>query len=91
VEVEIVEYERPRMWKAHNDDGTLEFDFKATLEPVAEGTLLSVDFGVQAHGWFRLIFPVLVLFFRRAEKANMVRVREIFERRGSGAEAEGAA
>ena len=87
VEVEIVEYERPRMWRSHSD-GSLEFNFKATLEPVADGTRLSVDFGVQPHGWFRLVFPVLVLFFRRAEKANMTRLRQIFERRATATKAE---
>jgi uncharacterized protein YndB with AHSA1/START domain len=87
VEVEIVEYERPRRWKAHND-GPLEFNFAATLEPVAEGTRLSVDFGVRPRGWFRLTFPALLLFLRRAEKANMTRVREVFERRATAARAE---
>jgi hypothetical protein len=83
VEIEIVAYERPRMWKAYNDDGPFEFDFQATLEPVAEGTRLSVDFGVRPRGWFRLVFPVFVLFLRREEKANMKRIRETFERRAS--------
>ena len=87
VEVEIVEYERPRMWKAHND-GSLEFNFTATLEPVAEGTRLSVDMDVRPHGWFRLVFPVLVLFFRREEKENMKRVRQALERRASASRAE---
>lgn len=50
---------------------------------VADGTSISVDIGVQPHGWFRLVLPVLVHFFRRAEKANMARIREIFERRAT--------
>jgi len=90
VEVEIVDYQRPRMWKAHND-GPLEINFAATLEPVTEGTRLSVDMGVRPHGWFRLVFPAFVLLLRRQEKDNMRRIRETFERRAaaSGAERSG--
>ncbi len=89
VEVEIVEYQPPRLWRSHNE-GPLEFNFMARLEPVAEGTRLSVDFGVQAHGWTRLIFPVLVFFFRREEKTNMKRILAVFEQRAAAARAEGA-
>lgn len=89
VEVEIVEYERPRRWKAHND-GPLEIHFTATLEPVAAGTRLRVDFDARPHGWFRLVFPAFLLFARRAEKANMRRVRQALERRTSASRSERA-
>lgn len=86
VEVEIVEYERPRRWKAHNG-GPLEINFVATLEAVPEGTLLTVDFEALPHGWFRLVFPLFLLLLRRQEKENMRRLREIFERKASSSRA----
>lgn len=86
VEVEIVDYQRPRMWRTRNE-GKVEFNFMARLEPVPEGTRLSVDFGVQAHGWSRLMFPMFVLFLRREEKTNMKRIREVFERRAAASRA----
>lgn len=87
VEVEIVDYQRPRAWRSYTN-GPLEIIFTATLEPVAEGTRLSVDFDARPHGWFRLVFPAFVLFARRAEKANMTRLRQVFERRASASRAE---
>ena len=54
--------------------------FKARLEPVAEGTRLSVDFDAGPHGWFRLVFPLFLRRLRRDEKANMTYIREAMER-----------
>jgi Polyketide cyclase / dehydrase and lipid transport len=78
VEVTIVRYDRPNTWEMHNG-GPLEVLFKARLEPVAEGTRLSVDFDARPHGWFRVIFPLVILKLRRDEKANMTYIRETLE------------
>ena len=79
VEVTIVGFDRPVAWEAHNG-GPLEVIFHAGLEPVAEGTELSVDFDARPHGLFRLVFPLFLLKLRRDEKANMTHIREALER-----------
>ncbi len=79
VEVELVRYDRPDSWEAHNG-GPLEVAFKARLESVAEGTRLWVDFDARPHGLFRLVFPLLLVKLRRDEKANMTYIREALER-----------
>ncbi|MEU0884461.1 SRPBCC family protein [Lentzea sp. NPDC005914] len=78
VEVEIVRYDRPRSWTAHNG-GPIEVTFTCRLEPVAEGTLLHAEFTPRPHGWFRLIFPIFLLVVRREEKANMTHLRDALE------------
>jgi len=80
VEVTMVGYDRPVAWEAHNG-GPLEVVFKAGLEPVGEGTKLTVDFDVRPHRFFRLVFPLFLLKLRRDEKANMTHIREALERR----------
>jgi hypothetical protein len=87
VEVEIVDYQRPRRWKMHNG-GPLEIHFTATLEPVAEGTRMHVDFDARPHGRFRLVFPAFLLLIRRQEKDNMKRIRQTLERQASASSAE---
>ena len=79
LEIEIVDYQRPHTWTTHNG-GPLEITYTGTLEPVADGTRLQVDFDAKPHGWFRLIFPVFLLLLRRQEEANMTRLRQAFDR-----------
>ena len=79
MEIEIVDYQRPHTWTTHNG-GPLEITYTGTLEPVADGTRLQVDFDAKPHGWFRLIFPVFLLLLRRQEEANMTRLRQAFDR-----------
>jgi len=80
VEVETTHYERPHTWTVHNG-GPIEVTLTCRLEPVAEGTRLHAEFEPRAHGWFRLIFPLFLLFIRREEKRNMRYIREALERR----------
>ena len=79
VDVTVVEHDRPKVWEMHND-GPIEVVFKARLEPITEGSRLSVDFDARPHGWFRLIFPVFLRRLRRDEKANMTYIREALAR-----------
>ena len=78
VEVVMLRYDRPDAWEGHNG-GPLEVAFRARLEPVTEGTQLSVEFDARPHGWFRVAFPLLLPGLRRGEKANMTYVREALE------------
>jgi len=81
-EVETLSYERPRSWKMHAS-GPLEINFSARLSAAADGTTLNVDFEPIPHGWLKLLSPFILLGFRRAERANMIRVREALEGKSS--------
>jgi hypothetical protein len=80
VELEIVAFDRPHGWTAHNG-GPVEVTFTCRLEPVSEGTRLHAAFEPRPHGWFRLIFPAFLVMIRRQEKANMDHLRDAVERR----------
>lgn len=80
VELETVRFQRPSTWTMHNG-GAIEVTFTCALEPVEEGTRLSVEFRPRPHGWFRLVFPLFLLIIRRDEKANMACIRDALERR----------
>ena len=80
VEVEILEYERPKCWTAHNR-GPLEVTMTVRFERVPGGTRLSADFDARPHGFLRLIFPILLRKLKTEERANMGHIREAVERR----------
>jgi uncharacterized protein YndB with AHSA1/START domain len=80
VVVETVRYDRPSTWEHHNG-GPVRVVFRGTVEPVAEGSRLSVDFDARPQGWFRLLFPLFLLKLRRDEKANMTYLRRALELR----------
>ncbi len=86
VELEILEYNRPRGWKVHNG-GALEVTMTIRLEPAREGTTLHTDFDVRPHGPLRLIFPIMLRRLRADEKANMGHIRQALERRHPPAQA----
>ena len=78
--VEIIEYERPHRWAAHNG-GPIEVVVRCRLEPVADGTKLFTDFQAIPHGWFKLIFPLFLVRLRKEENANMGYIRDTLESR----------
>ena len=80
VEIEVVEHDRPRGWTMHNG-GAVEVTFTARVEPVPEGTRLTVDFDARPHGLFRLVFPLFLIKLRRDERANMTHLKVALERR----------
>lgn len=82
-EVRCTRYERPTRW-SYLSEGPLTFDFDASLREEAGGTRLVVHFGVTPKGWMRLLFPLMVLVFRRAERKNMERIRRALSRRAEG-------
>lgn len=79
VEVEIVDFEPPRQWTAHNG-GPVEVTFTARLEPAPGGTRLTSEFHARPHGWFRLVFPLFRVLITRQERQNMVHLRDALER-----------
>lgn len=84
VEVETVRYERPTGWENHNG-GPIRVVFIATIQPVDEGSQLTVDFDARPQGWFRLVFPLFLVKLRRDERANMTHLRQALELRAGSA------
>jgi hypothetical protein len=80
IEVECLEFDRPRRW-VHDNGGPIAVTFTGTVQPVTAGSLLSVRFDARPRGWFRLVFPLFMWMTRRQEKANMTHLREAIERR----------
>jgi hypothetical protein len=80
VELEILRYDRPNGWTAHNG-GPLAVTMTVRLEPVPDGARLSTQFDARPHGFLRLIFPILLRKLRAEEKANMGHIRNALERR----------
>jgi hypothetical protein len=80
LDVVCVGYDRPRLWAYHNG-GPIEVTFVARLEPASEGTRLLAEFKAQPHGWFRLLFPLFLLWMRKEEKDNMSYLRAALEQR----------
>jgi hypothetical protein len=78
VQVEMLEYDRPSRWVAHNG-GLLEVNFTGRLEPEGTGVWLHVDFDARPHGPLRLFFPVLLRKLRKGEASNMERIRAALE------------
>lgn len=79
VEVECVEFDRPRSWSYHNR-GPLEVVFQVTLSPTPAGSLLSVRFDARPKGALRVFFPVTQLVLKRVEKNNMSYIKRALER-----------
>lgn len=80
LEVECVEFDRPRRWVSVNG-GPVAVRFTGTVDAVGDKSRLTVDFDARPTGWFRLVFPVFMLMMRKQEKANMTHLREAVERR----------
>ncbi|GAA3229157.1 hypothetical protein GCM10017691_20970 [Pseudonocardia petroleophila] len=80
IEVECLEFDRPRRW-VHDNGGPIAVTFTGSVDPVDGGSLLRVRFDARPRGWFRLVFPLFVVITRRQEKANMTHLRAAVERR----------
>jgi hypothetical protein len=80
VEVECLEFDRPRRF-AYRNGGPVEVQFELRIQPEAGGSRLLVDFDARPKGLFRVVFPLFMLVMRRAEKANMTRIRSALEGR----------
>jgi hypothetical protein len=80
LEVEVVEFDRPRRWVIVNG-GPIEVRATGRIDLVDDRTRLVFEFDARPHGWFRLVFPLFMLMMRRQEKTNMNLIREAIERR----------
>lgn len=84
IEVEYVEFEAPRRWKAHSG-GAMESNFECTVGPHADGARVESELELIPHGLFKLAFPFFLVFLRKHEKAGAERMRRTLEARYGGA------
>jgi hypothetical protein len=80
LEVECVEFDRPRRWVSANG-GPIVVRVTGTVDAVGNKSRLTFEFDARPTGWFRLVFPPFMLMMRKQEKANMTHIREALERR----------
>lgn len=80
LEVECVEFDRPRRW-VHVNGGPVAVTFTGRVEAAEGGARLTARFEARPRGWFRAVFPLFLLMMKKQEKANMTHLRESLERR----------
>ena len=78
IEVECVEYERPRRW-VYVNGGPVSVRFTINLTPHGTGTQMNCTFDANPNGWFRLVFPVFFQIMKRQERQNMTRLKVALE------------
>jgi uncharacterized protein YndB with AHSA1/START domain len=83
LEVECIEYDRPRRWVSANG-GPVAVNVTGTVEAEGDASRLTFEFDARPSGWFRLVFPFFMLMMRKQEKANMTLLRAALERRTAG-------
>ena len=89
LEVECVEFERPRRWR-YSNGGPLVVDFAVVLTPRDGGTELAATFDARPEGLLRLFFPVLLQVLKRSEKRNMTYIKRVLESRAMTSQTPGA-
>ena len=80
LEIEITKYERPRVWSTVNG-GPLSVNLDCTITPddKGSGSIFYSRFEIHPHGLMILLFPLILLSLKRAEKNNMVYIKESIE------------
>lgn len=78
IEVECVEFDRPRRWSYVNG-GPVAVRLTVALIPEGAGTRLHSTFDAQPHGWFRLAFPIFMRLMARQERQNMASLKQALE------------
>jgi hypothetical protein len=79
VEVECIEFDRPRRWVSAND-GPIAVRATGTVDAEGDKSRLTFEFDARPTGWFRVVFPLFMLMMRKQEEANMTYLREALER-----------
>ncbi|WP_129670054.1 SRPBCC family protein [Phytoactinopolyspora endophytica] len=80
LEVECVEFDRPRRWAVVNG-GPVAVRATGTIDVVGDRTRLVFEFDARPSGWFRLVFPLFMLVMRRQRKTLLTDFRDALERR----------
>lgn len=74
IEIEYVEFDAPRSWEAHSD-GSLQANFRCTIEPHPDGAKVAATLELIPHGLFKLAFPLFARIFDKQAKEAAERMR----------------
>jgi len=80
IEVECIEFDRPRRWVSANG-GPVAVRVTGTVDAEGDKSRLTFEFDARPTGWFRLVFPLFMLMMRKQERANRTHLRGALERR----------
>jgi len=80
-EVEILEYEPERMFKYRGHDRYFPFIGQLMFSKVPSGTHIHGHVEFQAQGVWKLLSPLLLMFFRIQTKQTFMRLKQILEQR----------
>lgn len=74
VEVEYLEVDRPRSWRAHSG-GSMESHFSCEVSPHPEGARVQTELEIIPHGLFRLAYPLFLVLFNSHAKTASRKIR----------------
>ena len=78
-EVEILEYERDRLFVYRGNDKHFPFVGRLSFSEVPSGAHLQGHVEFQAQGLWKLLSPLPLLFFRSQTKQTFARLKQIME------------
>jgi Polyketide cyclase / dehydrase and lipid transport len=78
-EVEVLEYEPQSLYVYRANDKLLPFIAQLTFAPVPSGTAICGQVKFQAHGMWKLLSPLPLMFFRSQTKRTFARLKQVLE------------
>lgn len=78
----VEEYEPPRRFALQVTSGPVPFHVQQTVEPVDDGSRISVVIEGEPGGFFRLAEPLVERGVRRELEGNLANLKDILESRG---------
>jgi len=77
---EITVFDPPRAWAVHGTDGPIRASVNVTVEPVADGSRVTIDLDFEGHGIGKILVPLLVRPQSEKEmRRNMARLKTQLE------------
>jgi uncharacterized protein YndB with AHSA1/START domain len=79
----LTEFDPPRAWAVHGDEGPIRSTVRVSVEPIAgrDASTVTIDLDFQGHGIGKLIVPLMVIPQSRKEMVkNMARLKANLER-----------
>jgi uncharacterized protein YndB with AHSA1/START domain len=77
---EITVFDPPRAWGVHGTDGPIRASVNVTVEPVADGSRVTIDLDFEGHGIGKILVPLLVRPQSQKEmQRNMARLKTQLE------------
>jgi carbon monoxide dehydrogenase subunit G len=77
---EITVFDPPRAWAVHGTDGPIRASVNVTVEPVGDGSRVTIDLDFEGHGIGKILVPLLVRPQSQKEmRRNMARLKTQLE------------